>query len=268
MWSDLTKIVRVSPNCSSREGRKIERITVHHSAGKNTVEGLLDWFATPWEISGRQASANYVIGNDGKIGGCVPEELRAWTSGSKDNDTRAITIEVSNDVNGEPWSIGSKAWNSAVNLCADICMRYGFRLKWHPIFKTGTLTCHRWYQDTTCPGDWFYSRIPEFIEEVNRKVTDILNQIDALNKKVNTLEVANSKLAKRLLEVEDKVAVVDERTEVKYHTIKEVPDWARPTIQKLINKGYLKGQDGNLALTYELVRELVINDRAGVFDLK
>ena len=262
MWSDLTKIVRVSPNCSSREGRKIERITVHHTAGKATAEELLAQFADP----ARRASANYCIGNNGVIGGCVPEQFRSWCSGSWENDTRSICIEVSNDVNGEPWSIGKKAWNAAVELCVDICLRYGFFLWWNPDKKTGSLTCHRWYQATACPGDWFYARIPEFIEEVNRKVTDILNQIDALNKRVNALEVANSKLAKRLLEVEDKVAVVDERTEVKYHTIKEVPDWARPTIEKLVKKGYIKGGEKNLGLTYELTRELVINDRAGVFD--
>lgn len=270
MWSDLTSTVLVSPNCSSREGRKIERITVHHSAGKNTVEGLLDWFATPWEISGRQASANYVIGNDGRIGGCVPEELRAWTSGSKDNDTRAITIEVSNDVNGEPWSIGSKAWNSAVNLCADICMRYGFRLKWHPIFKTGTLTCHRWYQDTVCPGNWFYERIPEFIKEVN----GMLNELNQLKKTVNEQAQTISALTSRLNAVEQYDKAVDlalgalnDRTMAKYHKVDDCPKWAKPTVAKLVERGDLKGdENGNLGLTTDLTRTLVIVDRAGGFD--
>ena len=257
MWSSLATVFLESPNCSSRDGKKIERITVHHTAGIASAQGLLEQFSRP----ARQASANYCIGNDGTIGGCVKEELRAWTSGSRENDTRSIGIEVSNDVNGEPWSIGKKAYNACVELCVDICLRYGIRLWWNPDKKTGSLTCHRWFQPTACPGDWFYDRIPQFISEVNSKVDNIIKQIDALNKRVNELE-------ERVLELEDKVAVVDERTEVKYRTIKEVPDWARPTIQKLINKGYLKGQDGNLALTYELVRELVINDRAGVFDLK
>ena len=45
-----------------------------------------------------------------------------------------------------------------------------------------------------------------------------------------------------------------------------MPDWARPTIQKLVDKGFLKGDDeGKLGLTYGLMRMLIINDRAGVY---
>lgn len=47
---------------------------------------------------------------------------------------------------------------------------------------------------------------------------------------------------------------------------KNMPDWARPTIQKLVNKGFLKGNDGGLGLTDDLLRLLVINDRAGLYD--
>lgn len=47
-----------------------------------------------------------------------------------------------------------------------------------------------------------------------------------------------------------------------------MPDWAKPTIQKLVDKGILKGtnDDGDLGLTEEIMRILVINDRAGVYD--
>ena len=99
-------------------------------------------------------------------------------------------------------------------------------------------------------------------------------EFDKLKEQVKKLKSAEetdktniSKLDKRLLECEDKVAVVDERTEVKYRTVKEVPEWARPTIQKLVDEGYLKGEKtGNLALDRDLTRTLVIIDRAGGFD--
>ena len=45
-----------------------------------------------------------------------------------------------------------------------------------------------------------------------------------------------------------------------------MPEWARATIQKLVNKGYLQGGDDGLNLTDELLRVLVINDRAGIYD--
>lgn len=45
-----------------------------------------------------------------------------------------------------------------------------------------------------------------------------------------------------------------------------MPDWAKPTIQKLVDKGVLKGDEGGLNLTEDLMRMLVINDRSGLYD--
>lgn len=266
MWSDLTQIIEESPNYSSRLLHKVSRITVHHTAGVCTARGLLDQFAVPWKVSGRKASANYVIGNDGTIGGCVAEEYRAWTSGSFENDSKSITIEVSNDVNGEPWSIGKKAWMSAVELCADICLRYGFKLWWNPDNKTGSLTCHRWYQATACPGDWFYERIPKFIEEVNKRVNEILTRLSSLEKRVSDLEEQEKTDAKAIKDLKKRVKDVEDVAMPKYNTIKECPKWAQPTITKLVAEGDLQGDGEGLALTEDLTRTLVIVDRAGGFD--
>lgn len=51
----------------------------------------------------------------------------------------------------------------------------------------------------------------------------------------------------------------------RYNNIQELPAWARPTIQKLIDRGFLNGTDKGLDLTLDSVRLLVILDRAGVF---
>lgn len=45
-----------------------------------------------------------------------------------------------------------------------------------------------------------------------------------------------------------------------------MPEWAVPTITKLVDKGLLKGdEEGKLGLTYDLMRMLIINDRAGIY---
>ena len=45
-----------------------------------------------------------------------------------------------------------------------------------------------------------------------------------------------------------------------------MPDWARPTITKLVDKGFLKGdEEGKLGLTEDLIRMFIVNDRAGVY---
>ena len=49
-----------------------------------------------------------------------------------------------------------------------------------------------------------------------------------------------------------------------FHSVQEVPEYARATIQKLVENGSLKGiEEGDLGLTVDLVRTLVILDRLG-----
>lgn len=51
-----------------------------------------------------------------------------------------------------------------------------------------------------------------------------------------------------------------------YQKIYDVPDWARSTVEKLVNRGLLLGDGGgNLNLSDDMVRILVILDRAGSF---
>lgn len=58
-----------------------------------------------------------------------------------------------------------------------------------------------------------------------------------------------------------------EETKMIYNYVDEnMPAWARPTVQKLMNKGALKGnENGELGLTDDLLRMLVINDRMGLY---
>ncbi len=51
----------------------------------------------------------------------------------------------------------------------------------------------------------------------------------------------------------------------RYKHPEELPAWARNTIQKLMDKGYLQGNGVGLDLSHDMVRMLVILDRAGMF---
>jgi N-acetylmuramoyl-L-alanine amidase len=45
-----------------------------------------------------------------------------------------------------------------------------------------------------------------------------------------------------------------------------MPQWARPTVQKLLDRGLLQGNEkGELELDDTMLRLLVINDRAGLY---
>ncbi len=141
---------------------KINKITPHHMAGNMSAKDC-----PYYHFSGdRQASANYYIGTDGTIWGGVPEEYRAWTSSSWENDNQAITIEVANSATGGNWPVSDAAFNALVRLCKDICTRYGIFLAWTGN-ASGTLTCHDMFAATNCPGQYLKSKFPELVQLVN-----------------------------------------------------------------------------------------------------
>ena len=57
----------------------------------------------------------------------------------------------------------------------------------------------------------------------------------------------------------------EEEDEVRFSSVKELPDWAVETVEKLIQKGHLRGTGSELDLSLDMLRILVINDRAGLF---
>lgn len=63
------------------------------------------------------------------------------------------------------------------------------------------------------------------------------------------------------------IDIQNEEEDIMYKTINEVPGWAKPTIQKLVDKRLLQGdENGDLNLTESMVRIFVVLDRAGNFD--
>ena len=56
-----------------------------------------------------------------------------------------------------------------------------------------------------------------------------------------------------------------EADEVRYHTLEEVPAWGQETVKKFLEKGFLAGAGEDVDLSLDMVRILVIMDRAGAF---
>lgn len=164
--SSLVTYTRISPNRNSPRNQPITKITIHHMAGVNSVEGFGNIVAQP----AREMSANYAIGNDGRIGLYCPESDRSWCSSSAWNDNRAITIEVSNSAVGGDWPIGDKAYKSLVKLCVDICKRNGISKLTFTGDRSGSLTFHYFFSQTLCPGPWIKARAQEICDKVNAQL--------------------------------------------------------------------------------------------------
>ena len=171
--SPLVSYTKISPNKTSPRNKKIDTITIHCVVGQCSVETLGNVFAP----TSRQASSNYGVGVDGRIGMYVEEKDRSWCSSSGANDHRAITIEVASDTT-HPYAVNDKAFAALLDLVTDICQRNGIKkLVWSTNkddrvnHRNGcNMTVHRDYANKSCPGDYLYSRHGQIADEVNRRL--------------------------------------------------------------------------------------------------
>lgn len=170
--SPLVSYTKISPNKSSPRNHKIDTVTIHCVVGQCSVETLGNVFAP----TSRQASSNYGIGYDGRIGMYVEEKDRSWCSSNAANDNRAITIEVASDTK-EPYAVTDKAYAALIDLLVDICKRNGIKeLVWSTNkadrvnHKNGcNMTVHRDYANKSCPGTYLYERHAQIASEVNKR---------------------------------------------------------------------------------------------------
>lgn len=160
-----------SPNHSGRRVYPITRISIHCVVGQCTIESLGNIFKN----SSIEASSNYGIDKDGKIGLFVDEANRSWCTSSYDNDQRAVTIEVASDTY-DPYRVRDAAYNSLVKLVADIAKRNGKKkvlwfgdrektLNYSPASDEIVLTVHRWFANKSCPGDYLYNLHTQIAKE-------------------------------------------------------------------------------------------------------
>lgn len=164
--SKLVNYTRISPNSSNPRNDKIRKITIHHMAGNLSVETCGDVFAP----ASRQASANYGIGSDGRVGMYVEEKNRSWCSSSSVNDNQAVTIEVANNGGAPNWPVSDTALRKLIDLCVDICQRNGIPKLIYTGGTGGNLTMHKWFAATTCPGPYLESKFPFIASEVNKRL--------------------------------------------------------------------------------------------------
>ena len=165
-YSKYVNYINLSPNCNAPRNNSIRKITIHHMAGNLSVEQCGNIFA---DIN-RQASSNYGIGSDGRVGLYVDEANRSWCSSNGDNDHQAVTIEVANDVIGGNWHVSDVALAKLIDLCVDICERNHIDRLIFTGNASGNLTLHKYFAATACPGPYLESKMPYIAEEVNRRL--------------------------------------------------------------------------------------------------
>lgn len=168
--SPLVTYTNITKNKTSPRDHAIDTITIHCIVGQWTAKQGCDYFAT----TDRECSANYIVGKDGSIGLSVDEKDRSWCTSSRENDNRAITIEVASDTE-HPYAVTDAAYGALIKLVADICQRNGIKQLVWSTNKTDrvnhvngcNMTVHRDYANKACPGQYLYERHGAIAAAVN-----------------------------------------------------------------------------------------------------
>jgi hypothetical protein len=252
--SSLVNYTKISPNKTSPRNHAIDTITIHCVVGQCTVETIGNVFAP----SSRQASNNYGIGPDGRIGMYVEEKDRSWCSSSSSNDNRAVTIEVASDTTN-PYAVTDAAYEALIKLCADICKRNGIKkLLWKADksligqVDKQNMTVHRWFANKSCPGEYLYSRHSDIANRVNAilgsdssddiEVTDTV--IDVMAREVIAGKYGNGQERKDRLG--DLYSRVQSRVNEILNGNVKAPEPAKPAVDiDALAKAVIRGDYGN-----------------------
>ena len=140
----------------------IHGIVIHHAASTS-----LDSVGQVFSQYGRGGSAHYGIKGN-QVHQYVREEDTAWHCGDWPGNCCTIGIETVNSTGAPDWLIDEETFNTLARLCADIAKRNGLgRVKFGPNDVYPTLSAHRDWSPTYCPGDYLYSRMEELANKIN-----------------------------------------------------------------------------------------------------
>ena len=237
--------------CNSRNYRKgrefpINWICLHFTSGNgDTAQNNADYFARE---GGLNASAHYFVDTE-RIVQSVKDGDTAWhcgreRGGSYYNGCRnanSIGIEMCSVIRNGVYVIPEETMKRGAKLTRELMAKYHI-----PVSRV----CRHY--DVThkqCPEPWV--RNPQLWEKFKTMLTEkeVEDMTEAQTRAIAKQEIANAEKAKKV-----------------YDTVDAVPAWGKATVQKLVNKGFLQGDDkGKLALSTDLLRLLVINDRAHLY---
>ena len=235
-----------------------------HSTGANNPwlrryvgpdDGLLgeNQYGNHWNRPGVSACVHAFIGRraDGTVDTyqTLPWNYRGWHCGRSGNDTH-ISFEICEDgLTDEDYF--RQTYQAAVELTAYLCQTYGL----DPM-APGVVVDHAEGNDLGIAsahsdvGHWwsrFGVTMDDFREDVNNKVKGMIEMT----------------MTKEELQVLINESIDAYRNKNRYEHLEDMPDWAKPTVEKLVAAGVIKGDGEALNLSYDLCRSLVILDRLG-----
>ena len=205
-----------------------EFFVIHNTSGDASAKNEITYMKN----NNLQTSFHFAV-DDKEVRQGLPLDRNAFHAGDGvkgRGNRKGIGVEICYSKSGGKRF--EKAEERAAEFVAEKLIEFGWgmdRIKKHQDFS-GKYCPHR-----TLDLGW-----NRFIKKVELYM-DLLKRVEALEKKTDNFIYA----------------WVDDN----------MPDWAKPTVTKLMEKGLLKGdEEGKLNLDENMLRMLVINDRAGLYD--
>lgn len=222
---------------ASRRPSDICYLVIHFTANDgDSAKNNADYFAR--EAPG--ASAHFFV-DEREIWQSVQEKDIAWHCGTRGmyfhpycRNANSLGIELCSRKRGEKYYFTPETVKNAQQFVRSLMKRYGI--------PTENVVRHYDVTHKNCPAP--------FVEDAGawqRFKAGLMEQA----KEDNMTE----KQVKQLIE----------QSKTVFDTEEAVPEWGRATIEKLTKRGLLRGEDGKLALTEEMLRVFVVLDRAGAF---
>ena len=219
-------------------------IVLHFTANNgDTAKNNADYFANNANL---RASAHYFV-DPNEIYQSVKDTDTAWhcgreRGGSYYNDCRnanSIGIEMCSVIRNGVYVIPDETVRNAAELVRYLMARHHV-----PVSR---ICRHYDVTHKECPEPWV--RNPNQWENFKKMLTE--KEVEDMTEQ-QTRAIAQQEIKKATAKV--------------YNRVQDCPAWAQATVQRLVNKGFLQGdENGNLALTESLMRILVINDRAHLY---
>lgn len=222
---------------ASRRPSDICYLVIHFTANDgDSAKNNADYFAR--EAPG--ASAHFFV-DEREIWQSVQEKDIAWHCGTRGmyfhpycRNANSLGVELCSRKRGEKYYFAPETVKNAQQFVRSLMKRYGI--------PTENVVRHYDVTHKNCPAP--------FVEDAGawqRFKAGLMEQA----KEDNMTE----KQVKQLIE----------QSKTVFDTEEAVPEWGRATIEKLTKRGLLRGEDGKLALTEEMLRVFVVLDRAGAF---
>lgn len=124
----IDKLLQINPYSRSGEKQnKIQYIVIHWVGNANTsATANRNYFNNLAKTHSTSASSHYIIGLNGEIIRCIPDNEVAFHSGSYSMNRKSIGIENCHpDWNGK---FNKDTYNSLVELCANLCKKHGISI--------------------------------------------------------------------------------------------------------------------------------------------